>query len=63
MGGVPGWAVTGPELRFSLDCPLMVTRVLTLPPTGTATDHRVIIDLDTVSEARFASVASATMRS
>ena len=62
MGGVPGWAVTGPELRFSLDRPLMVTRVLTLPPTGTATDHRVIIDLDTVSEARFASVASRDMR-
>jgi N-acetylmuramoyl-L-alanine amidase len=62
MGGVPAWTVTGSELRFSLDRPLMVTRVLTLPPTGTATDHRVIIDLDTVSEARFASVARRDMR-
>lgn len=62
MGGVPDWAVSGSELRFSLDRPLMVTRVLTLPPTGTATDHRVIIDLDTVSEARFASVARRDMR-
>jgi N-acetylmuramoyl-L-alanine amidase len=62
MGGVPAWTVSGSELRFSLDRPLMVTRVLTLPPTGTATDHRVIIDLDTVSEARFASVARRDMR-
>ena len=56
-GGVPNWSLIGSELRFDLDRPLMVTRVLTLPPTGTATDHRVIIDLDTVSEARFSSVA------
>ena len=62
MGGVPGWTLTDTELRFNLDRPLMVTRVLTLPPTGTATDHRVIIDLDTVSEARFASVARRDMR-
>lgn len=62
MGGVPEWMVTGSELRFSLDRPLMVTRVLTLPPTGTATEHRVIIDLDTVSDARFASVARRDMR-
>ncbi|KCZ47564.1 MULTISPECIES: N-acetylmuramoyl-L-alanine amidase [unclassified Hyphomonas] len=62
MGGVPAWTVSGSELRFSLDRPLMVTRVLTLPPTGTATNHRVIIDLDTVSEARFASVARRDMR-
>ena len=62
MGGVPEWMVTGSELRFSLDRPLMVTRVLTLPPTGTATEHRVIIDLDTVSAARFASVARRDMR-
>ncbi len=62
MGGVPAWTVSGSELRFNLDRPLMVTRVLTLPPTGTATNHRVIIDLDTVSEARFASVARRDMR-
>ena len=62
MGGVPNWEISGSELRFSLDRPLMVTRVLTLPPTGTATDHRVIIDLDTVSAARFASVARRDMR-
>ena len=62
MGGVPDWSATASEVRFSLDRPLMVTRVLTLPPTGTATDHRVIIDLDTVSAARFASVAKRDMR-
>ena len=62
MGGVPAWTVNGSELRFSLDRPLMVTRVLTLPPAGTASDHRVIIDLDTVSAARFASVAKRDMR-
>ena len=62
MGGVRNWSLTGSELRFDLDRPLMVTRVLTLPPTGTARDHRVIIDLDTVSAARFASVARRDMR-
>lgn len=62
MGGVPDWSVTATELKFALDRPLMVTRVLTLPPTGTATDYRVIIDLDTVSAARFASVARRDMR-
>lgn len=62
MGGVPNWTATPTELRFDLDRPLMVTRVLTLPPTGSATDHRVIIDLDTVSAARFASVAKKDMR-
>lgn len=62
MGGVPGWSLTSTELKFALDRPLMVTRVLTLPPTGTATDYRVIIDLDTVSDARFTSVARRDMR-
>lgn len=62
MGGVASWSLTGSELRFDLDRPLMVTRVLTLPPAGTATDYRVIIDLDTVSQARFASVARRDMR-
>lgn len=61
-GGVPNWSLIGSELRFDLDRPLMVTRVLTLPPSGSATAHRVIIDLDTVSEARFASVAKRDAR-
>ncbi|MCA8898849.1 MAG: N-acetylmuramoyl-L-alanine amidase, partial [Hyphomonas sp.] len=56
-GGVANWSLTGSELRFVLDRPLMVARVLTLPPAGSEAENRVIIDLQAVSEARFASVA------
>ncbi len=61
-GGIAAWAASDSELRFSLDRPLMVTRVLTLPPTGSEQNHRVIIDLETVSDARFASVAKRDMK-
>ncbi|MEZ5952806.1 MAG: N-acetylmuramoyl-L-alanine amidase [Hyphomonas sp.] len=56
-GGVVNWSLMGSELSFLLDRPLMVARVLTLPPSGSEREHRVIIDLETVSAARFASVA------
>jgi len=39
-----------------------VTRVLNLPPAGAEPSHRVIIDLQTVSSARFSSVAKRDMR-
>ncbi|MCA8902348.1 MAG: N-acetylmuramoyl-L-alanine amidase [Hyphomonas sp.] len=61
-GGVENWSLTDSELRFTLDRPLMVARVLTLPPAGSEPDHRVIIDLEAVSAARFSSVAKRDMR-
>ena len=40
----------------------MVARVLALPPAGNEPAHRVIIDLQAVSAARFSSVARRDMR-
>lgn len=56
-GGVEAWTLRKGQLKFHLDRPMMVARVLNLPPRGSAPSHRIIVDLQTVSEARFASVA------
>ncbi|HBF90316.1 MAG TPA: N-acetylmuramoyl-L-alanine amidase, partial [Hyphomonas atlantica] len=40
----------------------MVARVLALPPAGNEPSHRIIIDLQAVSDARFSSVAKRDMR-
>lgn len=56
-GGVASWQLNPGRLEFVLDRPMSVARVLQLPPTGAETAHRVIVDLDTVSPARFASMA------
>lgn len=61
-GGVESWSMTGDQLDFLLDRPMMVARSLSLPPSGSEPHHRVIIDLETVSEARFKSVAKRDMR-
>ncbi|WP_340693877.1 N-acetylmuramoyl-L-alanine amidase [Hyphomonas sp.] len=61
-GGVDGWALSGDRLSFSLDRPLVVSRVLSLPPTGSEQAWRIIIDLQTVSAARFASMARRDMQ-
>ncbi len=60
--GVSSWAASDGTLNFSFDRPMMVTRVLNLPPAGAEPSHRVIIDLQTVSSARFSSVAKRDMR-
>lgn len=52
-GGVEAWALGPDRLEFWLDRPLAVTRMLRLPPTGKERAWRVILDLDTISEARF----------
>lgn len=52
-GGVEAWALEPERLEFWLDRPLAVTRMLRLPPTGKERAWRVILDLDTISEARF----------
>ena len=61
-GGVDGWALSGDRLSFSLDRPLVVSRVLSLPPTGNEQAWRIIIDLQTVSAARFGSMARRDMQ-
>lgn len=62
MGGVPQWTLSKGQLKFHLDRPMMVARVLDLPPAGSAQSHRIIVDLQTVSEARFSSVARRDMK-
>lgn len=52
-GGVDGWSLEPGRLEFSLDRPMAVTRMLRLPPTGKERAYRVILDLDTISPARY----------
>jgi N-acetylmuramoyl-L-alanine amidase len=52
-GGIAAWALAPDRLDFWLDRPLAVTRMLRLPPTGKERAWRVILDLDTISAARF----------
>lgn len=61
-GGVTVWSLNPGRLEFELDRPMSVARVLRLPPTGTEKSYRVIVDLDTVSEARFSSIAKRDTR-
>jgi len=61
-GGVATWALSEGVLSFALERPLMVARVLALPPAGNEPAHRIIIDLQAVSAARFSSVARRDMR-
>lgn len=61
-GGVSVWSLNPGRLEFELDRPMSVARVLRLPPTGKETAYRVIVDLETVSEARFASVSKRDQR-
>lgn len=56
-GGVEAWALAPDRLEFWLDRPLAVTRMLRLPPTGKEQAWRVILDLDTISAARFTTSA------
>ena len=52
-GGIEGWSLEPGRLELSLDRPMAVTRVLRLPPTGKERAYRVILDLDTISPARY----------
>ncbi|MEL6258087.1 MAG: N-acetylmuramoyl-L-alanine amidase, partial [Pseudomonadota bacterium] len=40
-------------LNLTLDRPMMVSRTLTLPPSGASNAHRLIVDLTAVSQVRF----------
>ncbi|WP_291204583.1 N-acetylmuramoyl-L-alanine amidase [Hyphomonas sp.] len=52
-GGVESWSLEPGRLEFVLDRPMAVTRMLRLPPTGKERAYRVILDLDTISPARY----------
>ncbi|MEQ9506107.1 MAG: N-acetylmuramoyl-L-alanine amidase [Hyphomonas sp.] len=52
-GGVADWTLEPGRLEFTLDRPMAVTRMLRLPPTGKERAYRVILDLDTISPARY----------
>lgn len=45
-------------LVFELDRPMMIVRLLTLPPAGTEARDRVVLDLSAVAPARFAAAAA-----
>lgn len=61
-GGVTVWSLNPGRLEFELDRAMSVARVLRLPPTGSEKSYRIIVDLDTVSDARFSSVAKRDQR-
>jgi N-acetylmuramoyl-L-alanine amidase len=56
-GGVAAWTLEPGRLEFVLDRPMAVTRMLRLPPTGKERAYRIILDLDTISAARFTTSA------
>ena len=52
-GGVEAWSLEPGRVQFNLDRQMAVTRMLCLPPTGKERAYRVILDLDTISPARY----------
>ena len=61
-GGISAYEIQSEGLEFELDQPMMVARQLSLPPTATEAQHRYIIDLVGVSEARFEKTARTDMK-
>ncbi len=53
VGGVFAYTLKSDHILFELDLPMMVVRELDLPPTGSETLFRYVIDLSAVSETRF----------
>jgi len=62
MGGISAYEVQAQGLMFELDQPMMVARELSLPPTANEAQHRYIVDLVGVSEARFDKTARGDMK-
>ncbi|MCF6328487.1 MAG: N-acetylmuramoyl-L-alanine amidase [Henriciella sp.] len=52
-GGIEAYTLDRDRIVFELEIPMMIVRELDLPPTGSETRHRFILDLSRVSEARF----------
>ena len=61
-GGVKAFRWREGRLYFDLDGPMMIARVLDLPPAGREPNHRIVMDLTRVSEARFAAAARRDMK-
>ncbi len=55
--GLAGYRWAGGQLVLPLARPMMVARKLDLPPTGSETRHRLVLDLSVVSAARFEAAA------
>ncbi|MEM7766372.1 MAG: N-acetylmuramoyl-L-alanine amidase [Pseudomonadota bacterium] len=51
--GLAGYRWSGGQLVFDMARPMMVSRKLDLPPAGSEARHRLVVDLATVSDARF----------
>lgn len=56
-GGVKYFRWENGLLYLDLHGPMMIARVLDLPPAGRESNHRIVVDLSYVSPARFASAA------
>ena len=61
-GGIEKFRWKDGRLYFDLDGPMMIARVLDLPPAGREPNHRIVMDLARVSEARFAATARKDMK-
>ena len=60
-GGVKHFRWKDGLLHFDLHEPMMIARVLDLPPAGREPNHRIVMDLARVSPARFAATARKDM--
>lgn len=56
-GGVHAYTLDEKRILFELDMPMMIVRELDLPPTGSETRYRHILDLSRVSPVRFEQAA------
>ncbi len=56
-GGIAAYTLDNGRIVFDLELPMMIVRELDLPPTGSETRYRYILDLSRVSETRFAQAA------
>ena len=61
-GGVQQFRWKDGRLYFDLDGPMMIARVLDLPPAGREPNHRIVMDLSRVSQARFVATARKDMK-
>ncbi len=61
-GGIAAYLIDHGRISFELDHPMMVSRQLSLPPTGSDPRHRLIVDLARASATRFSRVAAGDAR-
>ncbi|MEM9262479.1 MAG: N-acetylmuramoyl-L-alanine amidase, partial [Pseudomonadota bacterium] len=62
IGGVTSYNWVNGQLVLWLEGPMLIARTLDLPPYGSRTSHRLIIDLISVSQNRFDRVARQDMQ-